>query len=298
MIDNSHIGVIMPVKNEEDSVSDSIDTIIEQTHEPIELVIVNDGSTDATPEIIAGKANTSDNITIVELPEGEWDLGIHYAKVCISGFNKLLDHKPELDYIGLVDADILLPKNYFEKIIKEFTTNSSLGIAGGPIKMPNRKGEWVTDHTPREFVHGANRIWRRQCFDETGGYIPTYCPDSVSNAKARIRGWQLEIIPDLECVQVRETSTGNGLWNGYANIGRAKHFLNANKLYVLLKGVQYLMKAPHYPGIAYFLAYANDVIRRVDKIPDEEIRNYYRKDRPYQLIRKFVEKYDPRQRIS
>jgi len=270
--------LITPIKDEERSLPDLIRSVVNQTIKPALWVIVDDGSTDETPNIIEEAKLKHNWIRSIQLDESIRDIGKHYAYVCRKGFDFGIEYCKingiQYEYIGLVDADMILCTDFFEKLIKKFEKNPKLGIASGGIYYND--DELIHEKGREDLPRGGERLWRRKCFEETGGYLLTYSPDSVSNVKAKLKGWETKQFKEVKAIQTRKTSSAEGFWKGYKSKGVSSYFINTNPLFVVLKGVRYLFKRPYYIGIAYLCGYFGSFLRKQEQINDEEIREYYK----------------------
>jgi glycosyltransferase involved in cell wall biosynthesis len=269
------LGIVTPAKNEEESLPKVYNSIINQSLKPKVWIIVDDGSTDKTSELIEKFKQEHSFIKSIKLGKGKWDLGIHYSEVCISGFDQLLNDYPNLNYIALIDADIILEKDYLRKITSNMGKNPKLGISGGGVYVKNKKGDMELEKTYLDHVRGANRIWKIECFKNTGGFMKTFAPDSVSNAKAKINGWKVRQYPKVVSYQTRPTSAGFGLWKGFLNRGKVSYFLNYHPLHVFLRFLKYLIKFPFYHSFAYPIGYLKSVLKNDPKIKDKAIKKYF-----------------------
>ena len=306
---NRRYIVVTPCRNEEKNLLNLVQSITAQTIIPALWVIVDDGSTDKTGEIIAEAEKKYDWIKGVHLEEHKEYMGAHIAYVCNKGFEFAKECCNEkgipYEYIALVDADNILEARYFDKLIEEFEKDAKLGIASGNNawtdieKLLNelRKTKKDASVMDSEFWHmydspfiqigkgredspiGSARIWRKKCFEETGGYAPVHAPDSVSNIKAKMRGWKTKRFRNIKLIE-REGLTAEGSWKGYKNKGGSDFFLWYPFSFAMLKAVKYSLKKPYYPGIAYFLGYIEPPFSGKKRINDEEIRQYYQSIRP------------------
>jgi glycosyltransferase involved in cell wall biosynthesis len=125
--------LITPVKNEEAFISALISSIKKQSMKPVLWVIVDDGSTDETMYITDKEAAKTGWIDVIHLPPGTRKRGQHYTYVCKEGFDYAVDKVHDWDFIGLVDADMILDENYFEELMEKFDQIEKLGIASGGI---------------------------------------------------------------------------------------------------------------------------------------------------------------------
>lgn len=274
--------VVTPAKNEEDNLPHLIESIANQSILPLLWVIVDDGSTDSTPNIIEEAMDKYPFIKSVRLGPHPRDLGAHYAYVCKMGFDYAIDFCENtniiFNYISLVDSDMIIEKQFFEKIILEFKNNSDTGIISGGVYF-EKEGEIILDSTSKKLPRGGCRVWNYKCFTETDGYSISVCPDSVSNVKALLRGWKIFQLHNAISIQSRPTSGAEGLWKGFVNNGNYAYSLNKNPILVLMNFLYFILKKPHYIGIAYLYGYLSATLKKIEKISDEEVKNYYWNDR-------------------
>ncbi|AAM07794.1 TPA: glycosyltransferase family 2 protein [Methanosarcina acetivorans] len=272
--------LITPARNEEDNLPDVSGSVTGQKVTPTLWIIVDDGSTDETPHILEGLKARHPWIRSIRLPPRPRDITFHYSYVCKQGFDYALEYCRvngiEYDYIGLLDADTVLEENYFGKLIGEFEKDSSLGIASGGVYY-DVGGKLSREVSDKNLPRGTGRLWRKSCFLETEGYQVEPSPDSISNTKALLRGWQLRQYADVVEIQKRKTSAGEGLWKGYVKNGWMAYYMDKNLPMVLFNTFYYSFKSPYYTGIAYLYGYLNSAVKREKKIGDMEIRAYYRK---------------------
>ena len=278
--------IITPAKNEEESLPGLIQSVVKQTTKPKIWVIIDDGSTDRTPEIIEDAVKKYAWIQTIHLKESVRDLGIHYSQVCSTGFDFAVEYckkqRMEYDYIALIDADMILEETYFERLIKAFERNPKLGIASGEVwNIIGRKT--IRSKQRDDLPSGGVRLWRRRCFEETGGYLMTYAPDSVSNVKAKLKGWDTRSFEEIKVVSTRALGSAEGYWKEFKGFGIYGYYVGFNLLYVIFKVIRYSFKRPRYIGLAYLYGYFSCLILRKKRIDDKEIRYYYKHTRPQEI---------------
>ena len=284
--------LITPAKNEERNLPDVADSVLKQTIKPKLWVIVDDGSTDKTSQIINNLESEYGWIKGLTLKPGPRDQMFHYPIVCKSGFDYAIEYceKKGIDYefIGLLDADTILEEKYFEKLINEFNKDKNMGIASGGIYYTiNGTIQW--DKTNEKLPHGTGRLWTKECFLNTG-YLAKPSADSISNVKAILRGWKIRNFKNIVAVQKRRTSGAEGLWKGLKIDGQKAYYLNKHPLLVLLNTIYYTTKKPYYTGIAFLYGYLISVFTREEKIDDEEIKDYYWNTRLKEYLNLFSKK--------
>lgn len=271
--------LITPVKNEEGSLFECIQAVVRQTIRPVLWLIVDDGSTDNTPIIISDAVSQYEWIKNIILEKSERNLGIHYSFVCRKGFDFILEccqkNRIKYEYIGLLDADIILDEDYFEFLILQFRKDSNLGIASGSTWYID-SDQVISERQREDLPSGAGRLWSKKCFEETSGYQLTHAPDSVSNIKAVLRGWNIRRYTEIRAIQTRKTGSVNGLWKGWVDFGKRAHYVGTGPIFALMKSIRRSFDNPYYIGFAYFTGYLGSWISRKEQINDEEIKNYYK----------------------
>jgi len=276
--------LITPDKNEERSLPGLIQSVVKQTIKPTLWVIVDDGSTDTSPEIIKDAKEEHRWIQSIQLNKSMRDIGKHYAYVCRKGFDFSYEYckvnSIQYEYIGLIDADMILEPGFCYKLINEFEKNPKLGIASGGIYYNNGL---IWEEGRQDLPRGGARIWRRKCFEETGGYFLTYSPDSVSNIKAKLKGWETKQFKEIKAIQTRKTSSAEGFWKGYKAKGVSAYFVNTNPILAMLRGIDYLFKKPYHIGLAYLWGYFSSFLWKREQIDDEEISEYFHKNKPQEV---------------
>lgn len=279
--------LVTPAKNEEQNLPEVSKSVIGQKLKPALWIIVDDGSTDGTPFILEDLQAKCSWIQSIRLPPRSRDITFHYSYVCKQGFDYALEYcrknNIEFEYIGLLDADTVLEENYFVKLLAEFEKDNSLGIVSGGIYY-DTNGKLSLEVTTKNLPRGTGRIWKKECFLETGGYQVEPSPDSISNIKAFLRGWRIMQCVDVVQIQKRKTSAANGLWNGYLKNGWMAYYLGKNPFIALLNVLYFSVRSPYYTGVAYCWGYFGSAIRREKKIQDPEVRAYYRNQGPVGLL--------------
>lgn len=276
--------LVTPCKNEEESLEMLIQSVCKQTNPPALWVIVDDGSTDKSPDIISKTTEQVSWIHSIYLVEEPRDLGIHVSEVYRAGFeyatSYCLKENYDYQYIGVVDADLYVEQNYFEVLINEFEKDSTLGIISGHVGN-KVDGKLIWSDFREDLPNGGARLWSRKCFEETGGYAVTCSPDSVSNVKAMIHGWGTKQIKDTTAVSIRPYASAQGQWFGYKKLGSNNYYIGYSPFHIILKGIKLLYSKDGYTkngvGIAYIYGYFKSYIQRKPQIEDEEILQHYGK---------------------
>jgi glycosyltransferase involved in cell wall biosynthesis len=265
-------------KDEGGNLSRLIDSISSQTIRPVLWIIMDDGSTDNTPSIIKEAKEKYDWIQSIELKGRKRDLGLHLSGVMKKGFDHAVlyceERGLEYNFLGNVDGDLTLDKTFFENLMNEFKKDPRLGIASGGTK--NIIGSrTVHAKISLDEPSGGHMLIRRECFEECGGIPISYSVDSVLKAKARLRGWKTGRFERNIATEIRDVGAAEGYWRGNIIFGKGEYYINYNPIHVLIKGIIYSLRKPHYRGIAYTLGYFSCIIGRKKQTDDDEIKQYF-----------------------
>jgi hypothetical protein len=288
--------LMTPVRNEQDTLSTSAQSLLEQTHLPRLWLIVNDGSVDRTHEIIQALETTHSWIISLSLPPGPGGLGKHFAKVVRHGFIQLQaearDRGIVYDLIGKFDADVFFDASCFSSLVQEFKRDESLGIASprlifglNPSQRPGSDQEREPDIAFLDHPTDGLRLYRRQCFEEIGGIQVVRAPETVAQAKAMIIGWKLRRFDHIHAGISRRTHSSTSLWARWIQAGSEAHYLGYNPLLVLGRFCfEALFGRPKYRSLAYAWGYLSSCLRREAQIEDTEILDYFRYRRHREVV--------------
>src|SRR5262245_53451983 len=199
--------LITPARNEEQYIGRTLASMVAQTHRPVRWIIVSDASTDRTDEVVNEHRKNCDWITLIRMPEHR-DRSFAAKVQC---FNAGLAEVQDLsfDVVGSLDADISFEPDYFEFLLGKFEGNPRLGVAGTPFVESGIQYDYR--FTNIEHVSGACQLFRRECFDEIGGYVPIRGGgiDWTAVTTARMKGWQTRTFTEKTCLHHRPMGTGS-----------------------------------------------------------------------------------------
>src|ERR1700722_657176 len=167
MSSSSPYVLVTPAKNEEALIGITIESMVNQTVRPVEWVIVSDGSTDRTDEIVLAATVSHPWIRLRRLPPRH---GRNFAAVvhaAEAGIRSVTANA--YSYIGLLDSDIRFQPDYFERVLEYFESSPRLGLAGGVVIDVGRPRDRLPRN--REDVPGAVQFFRRECFERLGGLV-------------------------------------------------------------------------------------------------------------------------------
>ena len=227
--------LVTPVKNEENTIEATILSVINQTLLPIEWVIVSDQSTDATDDIIQRYAVNHEFVNFVRLQGIRERSFASVVNVTEAGVKAI--KSTNYEYLGLLDADVRFNPDYYEALLKRFSADPSLGLAGGLV-MDVVNGKFIKERYYMKDVAGATQFFRRECFESLGGLIaiPEGGWDAITCFVARAKGFRTATFPELivEHLKPRNASQGNAI-SRYWQMGTREYALGNHPLFETLK---------------------------------------------------------------
>ncbi len=282
-------ALITPARNESKYIELTLKSVVEQTVWPVKWVIVSDGSTDGMDDIVESYVEKFDFIHLVRRKVGAArDFGSK-----IHAFNCGLRRLGGVSYrlIGNLDGDVSFEPDYFERVLREFSLNSKLGIAGGVICELGAHGRyWPRPGSRANSVAGAVQLFRKECFEEIGGYSPLKWGgvDTIVNTRARMLGWETRELKELEVCHYRRSSTalGGGILAARAREGRRDYCLGYHPAYEVLKILRRTSYRPFVLGSCWMaLGYFDALFRGEDGGTPTEVRAYLRREQLSKMLR-------------
>jgi len=224
--------VVTPVKNEGETLPELIFSMVGQTVVPFRWVIVDDGSTDGSLGIINEAAGEYPWILLVSIEGGRTRRkGAHIAKLFEIGVNHC---GTDWDYCSKIDADMVLPLDYFEEVFQRFENNGDLGIASGNCfvyKRGSKKSELVED----DHTRGGLKTYKNDCYEQIGGVMEIDGWDGLDNVIAQMNGWSTMNFPEIMVEHRRPTGYHDGAIRSCFNSGRTSHVMGYNWAYLIAK---------------------------------------------------------------
>lgn len=271
--------LITPARNEAAYIEKTIESVLAQTMLPLRWVIVSDGSTDGTDDIVKKYAAKTPWLHLIRMPERRER---HFAGK-VYAFSAGYDAVKDLDFelIANLDGDTSFDPGYFAYLLKQFGQNARLGVAGTPFT----EGSFQYDYrfTSIEHVSGQIQVFRRKCFDEIGGYKPlkTGGVDLTAVITARMKGWQTRTFVEKSFVHHRKMSTANsGTLAAAFKSGRVDYLLGCDPILHLVRSIYRLGKRRPIllDGTLGWAGYCWAVLRREKKVLPQEVVAFRRRE--------------------
>jgi len=285
MVNNKYSYILItPARNEETHIEKTIKSMVSQTVLPQKWVIISDGSTDGTDEIVKRYASKYNWIEFVRMPHHSDRQFAAKVYAFNAGYERIKD--TSYDIIGNLDADISFEKDYFEFILNKFNTNPTLGVAGTPFVEESFKG-YDFRFASIEHVSGACQLFRRECFEEIGGYIPVQGGgiDWIAVTTARMKGWHTRTFVEKTCFHHRKIGTGNSnaLMARY-HYGEKAYYLGGHPLWETLRAIFQMKRRPYIlGGLFFFMGYVLSSLSNIDRPVSNELLSFYRHEQMVRL---------------
>ena len=198
-----NFAIIIPAYNEEAFIALTLQSLISQTSQPQQIIVVNDNSTDKTTEIIREFTQDYPFIKLInKKSEAEHLPGSKVVEAFNYGFDLL---NPNYDILCKFDADLIFPNNYLEEIAKIFKNDNQVGMAGG-FCFIEKEGKWILENlTNKDHIRGALKAYKKECFKEIGGLKTAMGWDTLDELLAQFHGWKVVTDEKLHVKHLKPT---------------------------------------------------------------------------------------------
>lgn len=238
--------IITPVRDEEEHIAATLESVSHQTEPPAEWVIVDDGSTDGTGAIADGYAAKFPWIRVLHRTNrGFRKSGGGVVDAFNDGY-KFLRSK-DWDFIVKLDGDLKFSQEYFQKCFEHFRERPDLGIGGGEIYHDLGR-KLKLEANPRFHVRGASKIYRRACWEAIGGLWVGPGWDTIDEVKANMLGWKTASFDDLPLVHLRPTGAADGHLRDLVKHGLVCYTCEYHPLFVLASCLYRVFRKPYLVG--------------------------------------------------
>ncbi len=274
--------LVTPARNESAFIERTLASMVSQTRLPERWVIVDDGSTDATAKIVQKYAEDHEWIQLVQRPERQ---DRSFAGK-VHAFNAGLDRVTFLpfDVIGNLDADISFDPEYLEFLIRKFSEDPKLGVAGTPFTEDGYDSA-RDSFEGQNHVAGGCQLFRRRCFEEVGGYVPNPAGgvDWIAVTTARMKGWKTKSFPEKRFHHYRTLGTaGRSRAAASFSYGEKDYYLGGSPLWQLFRVVYRATKEP-IDGAALLAGYSWGAARRMKRPVSRELMRFHRREQTKRL---------------
>jgi glycosyltransferase involved in cell wall biosynthesis len=274
-------AVITPVRNEADNLPRLAGSLVAQSRLPVRWLIVDNGSTDETQALAAELEVKHPWIQLLRVPgEATPVRGAPVVRAFHAGL-EALGRRP--DVVVKLDADISFEPDHFERLLEEFATDPSLGLAGS-LCWEDEGGEWKPQFTTRSHVRGAVRAYRSACLDDVLPLEPRMGWDGIDEIKAALAGWRTATIADVPFFHHRGLGGREARVAMWLRQGEMAHYMGYRPSYLVFRALFRALKDT--AALVMVWGYLRAVLTRRPRHPDATLRAHLRREQSLRRLRR------------
>src|SRR5215831_34236 len=270
--------LITPAHNEESFIPKTLASMVAQTVPPERWVIVDDGSMDRTPEIVEKYAKRYPWIELVRRQQRQDRDFASKAHSVNAGWERVQSLKFEI--MGNLDADVSFNPDYLEFLMQRFAEDPDLGVGGTPFTQDGGYDSSKDSFEGENYVAGPCQLFRRQCFQDIGGYVPNRAGgvDWIAAMTARMKGWKVRSFPEKRFYHHRTLGTAErGALRALFSYGEKDYYLGGSLLWELFRVAYRVTKKPRLTGgCALLLGYCWAALRGTKRAVTPELMRFHR----------------------
>ena len=271
--------LITPARDEEAYIGRTLESVVNQTVPPTRWIIVDDGSVDQTATIVASFAERYPWIQLVQRQRRSKRSFASKVQAFNAGYACIAGLK--YDIIGSLDADVSFASDYIEFLLSCFQADANLGVAGTFF----REDHYDSSRDSFEgstHVAGGFQMFRRQCFEEIGGFIPHEAGgvDWIAVTTARMKGWRTRAFKEKSFFHHRTLGTAQkGAIAAMFGAGQKDYFLGKHPLPQLLRVLYRMTKKPvGLGGLALLFGYSWAMLLRKKRPITPKLMQFRRRE--------------------
>jgi biofilm PGA synthesis N-glycosyltransferase PgaC len=276
--------LITPARNEAEFIAATIESVVAQTVHPLKWVIVSDGSTDDTDDIVDRYAESYSWIELIRMPvRRERSFGGKAHAV-----NRAYSHIRDSAFqaVAIIDADISLRPDHFAYLLTKLAEDPQLGLVGAPFQEISGES-YDYRFVSLEHVSGACQVFRRDCFEAISGYTPLKGGgiDHVAVISARMKGWKTRTFTEIRYLHHRKIgSAEHGAFASWFRAGAKDYIIGGHPAWELVRVLRQISQRPLLlRGIALGAGYLWSMARRTERTVPAEIRAFHRHEQTLRL---------------
>lgn len=271
--------LITPCRDEAKYARRTIESVLKQSIPPALWVIVDDGSKDQTPQILAEYAQRFPWIRVITRSDrGDRKLGGGVIDAFYTGYDSI--QPADFEYVCKFDLDLDIPPTYFEELMRRMESDPRIGTASGKPYM-ELQGRLVPEVCGDENSVGMIKFYRTSCFEQIGGFVRELMWDGIDCHRCRMLGWIAVSWPDeaVRFIHLRPMGTSHkSWWTGRVRHGVGQWFMGTGVSYLLASAAFRMLKPPVFVGSAAMVwGYFKSMFRGVPRYGDAEFRRFLRR---------------------
>ncbi len=279
--------IISPCRDEAEYARTTITSVLAQTKRPDLWIIVDDGSTDATPDILREYEEEYSFIRVIRrIDRGTRSVGPGVVDAFYAGLKEI--NLEQFEFICKLDLDLKLPNKYFEKLIARMRQNPKLGTCSGKPYIRHKNGALVPERIGDEMSAGMTKLYRTSCFQEIGGFVREVMWDGIDCHRCRMLGWDAESVDedDLRFEHLRVMgSSYKSVLHGRTRHGYGQYFMGTGMLYMTVSAIYRMRERPVIiGGLCILFGYLKSALKRAPRYNDLQFRKFLREFQRYALL--------------
>jgi biofilm PGA synthesis N-glycosyltransferase PgaC len=286
--------LITPARNEAQFIELTLKSMLGQTFRPLKWVIVSDGSTDGTDDIVRKYAVDNPWIELLRMPERTERHFAGKVHAFNAGYAKAKDLNP--DVIGNLDADVSIEPEHFQFLLSKFADDHQLGVGGAPFREGSRQYDYRFSNI--ENVWGGCQLFRRECYEAIGGYTPVKGGgiDHIAVVSARMKDWKTRTFTQKVCIHHRQMNTaGQGVLKAKFRLGAKDYSFGNHPVWELFRMLYQTVNPPFIVGgLALGAGYFWSMIQRKEVSVSRELVAFTRHEQMLRL-RRFATRFRAKQ---
>lgn len=277
--------LITAARNEEAVIEHTLQSVVTQTVQPLRWIIVDDGSSDRTAEIVREYVKRHDWIVLLRRPrrvDRNFAGKVHAVNAGLEAMKDLA-----FDVLGNLDADVSFDPDFMEFLLQKFEADPRLGVAGTPFTQEGGYDSTRDSFEGEQYVAGPCQLFRYRCFLNIGGYVPNPAGgvDWIAVMTARMRGWTVKAFSEKRFHHHRSMGTAErSEVSAMFSYGEKDYYLGGSPLWEIVRAAYRTTKAPIVAGgLALLLGYTWAAVRRVPRPVSAELMRFHRQDQMKKL---------------
>lgn len=271
--------LITPCRDEADYLQKTIDSVARQTELPAKWVVVDDGSTDATPEILSAAQEKYDFIEVIRREDrGKRSVGPGVVDAFYCGLDSL--DLNDYDFLCKLDGDLEFGEKYFATLMDRFEKDPQLGNLSGKLFL-EEGDRYIEERLRDDNAVGPAKFYRVSCFQDIGGFVRQVSWDGIDGHVCRMHGWIPAALneKDLRITHLRRMGSSEvDFWEGRKRYGRGKYFMGSRLYYVIAITFYRMFEKPYViSGVGILVGFVKAVLANQERYRDEAYLKHFRK---------------------
>ncbi len=270
--------LISPCRNEAEYLHATLESVLAQTHRPSKWIIIDDGSTDDTPGILARYVERHDWITVFSRADrGHRSVGPGVVDAFYCGYRSIDPN--DYDFLCKLDLDLRLPPRYFEILVERMRADPRIATCSGKAYL-RENGRLVCERHGDDTSLGMTKFYRMSCFEAIGGFVRDVMWDGIDCHQCRMYGWIACSWddPELRFIHLRPMgSSQQSIWVGRKRHGSGQYFMGTGPVYMVASALSRIHQRPYVFGsVAMIWGWLLGALHRKPRFGDERFRTFLR----------------------